>query len=381
MEGLELKVEKKLEDESVENLTSEKVTEEKIENSLNYDKLTKEEQKAIDEFNSKIDITDTTNVIQYGAAAQEKISEFSDSILEDVKTKNIGPTGDLLADLVSQIKAFDKDVSGGNRGFFAKLFSNAKKEVDFAIAKYSKIEKNIDTIENGLEKDKLQMLKDISIFDTMYEKNLEYFKQLSLYIIAGEKKLKELKEVTLPEMQAKAKETGDQTDVQAVHDMENMINRFEKKIYDLKTTRIISIQMAPQIRLLQNNEAELVEKIQSSITNTIPLWKNQMVLALGINNAKKALKTQQDVSKLTNEMLVKNSETLKQGSIDIAEESEKAIVNIETIKKTNADLIETLDKVIEIHKNGRIKRQEAEKELESIEKELKDKMLEIHVNK
>lgn len=381
MEGLELKVEKKVDEESIENLTSEKVTEEKIENSLNYDILTKEEKKAIDEFNSKIDVTDTTQVIQYGAAAQEKISQFSDSILEDVKTKNLGETGDLLADLVSQIKAFDKDVSGGNKGFFAKLFSNAKKEVDFAIAKYSKIEKNIDTIESGLEKDKLQMLKDISIFDTMYEKNLEYFKEISLYIIAGERKLEELRNKVLPELQEQAKKSGEQLDVQKVNDMENMINRFEKKIYDLKTTRIISIQMAPQIRLLQNNEAELVEKIQSSITNTIPLWKNQMVLALGINNAKNALKSQQAVSKLTNEMLVKNSETLKQGSIDIAEESEKAIVNIETIKKTNADLIETLDKVIEIHKNGRIKRQEAEKELETIEKELKDKMLEIHVEK
>ena len=381
MEGLELKVEQKVNEESIENLTSEKVTEEKIENSLNYDILTKEEQKAIDEFNSKIDVTDTTQVIQYGAAAQEKISEFSDSILEDVKTKNLGDTGDLLADLVSQIKAFDKDVSGGNKGFFAKLFSNAKKEVDFAIAKYSKIEKNIDTIESGLEKDKLQMLKDISIFDTMYEKNLEYFKEISLYIIAGERKLEELRNKVLPELQEQAKKSGEQLDVQKVNDMENMINRFEKKIYDLKTTRIISIQMAPQIRLLQNNEAELVEKIQSSITNTIPLWKNQMVLALGINNAKNALKSQQAVSKLTNEMLIKNSETLKQGSIDIAEESEKAIVNIETIKKTNANLIETLDKVIEIHKNGRIKRQEAEKELETIEKELKDKMLEIHVEK
>ena len=381
MEGLELKVEQKVNEESIENLTSEKVTEEKIENSLNYDILTKEEQKAIDEFNSKIDVTDTTQVIQYGAAAQEKISQFSDSILEDVKTKNLGETGDLLADLVSQIKAFDKDVSGGNKGFFAKLFNNAKKEVDFAIAKYSKIEKNIDTIENGLEKDKLQMLKDISIFDTMYEKNLEYFKEISLYIIAGERKLEELRNKVLPELQEQARKSGEQLDVQKVNDMENMINRFEKKIYDLKTTRIISIQMAPQIRLLQNNEAELVEKIQSSITNTIPLWKNQMVLALGINNAKNALQSQQAVSKLTNEMLVKNSETLKQGSIDIAEESEKAIVNIETIKKTNADLIETLDKVIEIHKNGRIKRQEAEKELESIEKELKDKMLEIHVEK
>ena len=225
------------------------------------------------------------------------------------------------------------------------------------------------------------MLKDINIFDIMYEKNLEYFKEISLYIIAGEKKLEELRNVEMPKLQAKAKETGDQMDVQKVNDLEQMINRFEKKIYDLKTTRLISIQMAPQIRLLQNNEAELVEKIQSSITNTIPLWKNQMVIALGINNAKKALKSQQAVSKLTNEMLVKNSETLKQGSIDIAEESEKAIVNVETLQKTNQDLIETLDKVIEIHKNGRIKRQEAEKTLEDIEKELKAKMLEIHVDK
>ena len=349
---------------------------------MNYDSLSKEEKEAIEEFNKKIDINDATQILQYGVAAQEKISKFSDSILDDVKTKNTGEVGDLLANLVSQIKSFDSDIaSGGKKGLFGKLFSSAKKELDYIVAKYSKIEKNIDTIEGGLEKDKLQMLKDISIFDTMYEKNLEYFKEISLYIIAGEKKLEELRTKTLPELKEKAEKSGEQLDIQKVNDMENMINRFEKKIYDLKTTRIISIQMAPQIRLLQNNEAELVEKIQSSITNTIPLWKNQMVLALGINNAKQALKSQQAVSKLTNDMLVKNSETLKQGSIDIAEESEKAIVNIETLQKTNQDLIETLDKVIEIHKNGRIKRQEAEKTLEDIEKELKAKMLEIHVDK
>lgn len=383
MENLELKVENKVAKENIESLASEtKVTEEKIEDSLNYDTLTKEEKEAIDEFNSKLDITDSTQVLQYGVPAQEKISKFSDNILEDVKTKQTGETGDLLARLVSQIKSFDGDVaSSNNKGFIAKLFTNAKKELDYIIAKYNKIEKNIDTIENGLEKDKLQMLKDISMFDTMYDKNLEYFKEISLYIIAGEKKLEELRTKVLPELQEQAKKSGEQLDVQKVNDMENMINRFEKKIYDLKTTRIISIQMAPQIRLLQNNEAELVEKIQSSITNTIPLWKNQIVIALGISNAKKALQSQQAVSKLTNDMLVKNSETLKQGSIQIAEESEKAIVNIETIQKTNQDLIETLDKVIEIHKNGRIKRQEAEVKLQEIEKELKDKMLEIHVNK
>ena len=380
MNGLELKVEKAMDEDSVKEIISEDVSENKIEQTLNYDMLTKEEKKAVDDFNSKIDINDATQILQFGAAAQDKISKFSDSILEDVKTKNAGDVGDLLADLVSQIKSFDTDIAGSKKkGFFAKLFSGAKKEIDYIIAKYSKIEKNIDTIEGKLEKDKILMLKDINIFDTMYEKNLEYFKEISLYIIAGDKKIEELRNKVLPELKAKAEKSKDQLDVQKVNDMENLITRFEKKIYDLKTTRIISIQMAPQIRLLQNNEAELVEKIQSSITNTIPLWKNQMVLALGINDAKQALKHQQEVSKLTNEMLVKNSETLKQGSIDIAKESERAIVDIETLQKTNQNLIETLDKVIEIHKDGRIKRAEAEKTLEEIEKELKEKMLEIHV--
>ena len=258
---------------------------------------------------------------------------------------------------------------------------SAKKELNTIIAKYSKIETNIDKIEKELDASKIKLLKDVSMFDEMYDKNLEYFKEISLYIIAGERKLDELKNKVLPELRKAAEKSGEQVDIQKVQDMETQINRFEKKIYDLKTTRIISIQMAPQIRLLQNNEAELVEKIQSSITNTIPLWKNQMVLALGINNAKKALKNQQAVSELTNEMLKKNSETLKQGSIEIAEESEKAIVNVETLQKTNQDLIETLDKVIEIHKTGREKRAEAEKTLLEIEKELKNKMLEIKVDK
>ena len=383
MSNLELKVKEKVDEKSIEGLVSEKdITDKKIEKSLNYDELSKEEKEAIEEFNKKLDITDSTQILQYGVSAQEKISKFSDSILEDVKTKNTGEVGDLLANLVSQIKSFDKDVSGtSKKNFIEKIFNSAKKEFDFIVAKYNKIEKNIDTIEGGLEKDKLQMLKDITVFDTMYEKNLEYFKEISLYIIAGEKKLEELREKELPKLKEIAEKSGDQLDVQKVNDMEALINRFEKKIYDLKTTRIISIQMAPQIRLLQNNEAELVEKIQSSITNTIPLWKNQMVLALGINNAKQALQSQQAVSKLTNEMLMKNSETLKQGSIDIAKESEKAIVDVETLQKTNQNLIETLDEVIKIHEEGRNKRAEAEKTLEEIEKELKAKMLEIHVKK
>ena len=367
----------------VEELVDEKkVTDKKIEDSLNYELLTEEEKEAIKEFNEKIDVYDNTQILQYGAAAQNKISKFSDDVLEGIKTKDTGEVGNDLSKLVAELKSFDKAIVDAEQmNVFEKVFSSVKKEIDKLIAKYSKIEKNVDTIESSLEKQRLQMLKDITLFDGMYEKNLEYFKEISLYIIAGEKKLEELREKVLPELQAKAKESGDQLDIQKVNDMENIINRFEKKIYDLKTTRLISIQMAPQIRLLQNNEAELVEKIQSSITNTIPLWKNQMVLALGINRAKSALESQKAVTNLTNEMLKKNSETLKQGSIKIAEESERAIVDIETLKKTNKDIIETIDKVIEIHHNGRIKRQESERELESLEQELKDKLLEINVKK
>ena len=377
MSAIELQVEKKDDEKVLELAKEEKVTEEKIEKSLNYDELTEEEKKAVDDFNKQIDVFDSTQILQYGAAAQNRISSFSDSVLEDVKTKSTGEVGDLLADLVSEIKGFDGSIAEPKG--LAKIFSNAKKQLNKIVAKYSKIESNIDGIEKGLDKSKIKLLKDVSMFDEMYQKNLEYFKEISLYIIAGERKLDELKNVVLPELKKKAEETQEQMDIQKVQDMEAQINRFEKKLHDLKTTRIISIQMAPQIRLIQNNDAELVEKIQSSLTNTIPLWKNQMVLALGISNAKTALKQQQAVSQLTNDMLVKNSETLKQGTLDIAKESERAIVDIATLKKTNQDLIETLDGVIKIHEEGRAKRQEAEVELQNIEKELKDKILEIHV--
>lgn len=380
MSNLELKVEKKEENKKIEKLIndSSKITEEKIENSLNYDELSVEEKRAVDEFNEKIDVLDSTQILQYGVSAQTKISEFSDSILEDVKSKDIGEAGDLLASLVSEIKGFDKSIGSKNKGIF-KIFNNVKKELNNIIAKYSKIENNIDLIEQKLDKSKIQLLKDISIFDEMYDKNLEFFKEISLYIIAGERKIEELKTKVLPDLQKQAEKSQEQIDIQKVQDMVTQINRFEKKIYDLKATRIISIQMAPQIRILQNNDAELVEKIQSSITNTIPLWKNQMVLALGINNAKRTLEQQQAVSKLTNEMLEKNSATLKQGSLDIASESEKAIVDVEVLKKTNKDIIETLDGIIKIHEEGRIKRQEAEKELKNIEQELKSKILEINI--
>ena len=380
MENIELEVKPEMETKALESEISagKKIEEKEVEKSLNYDALTDEEKAAIDSFNEKIDVTDTTQVLQYGASAQNKISKFSDSVLEDVKTRSTGEVGDLLSSLVAEIKEFDTDLptDQAKKGLFG-IFNNVKKEINKLIAKYDKVENNISKIEKNLEAHKLQMLKDIAVFDNMYEKNLEYFKEISLYIIAGEKKLEELKNVTLPALKKAAEESGEQTDIQKVNDMVNMINRFEKKIYDLKTTRIISIQMAPQIRLIQNNDSELVEKIQSSLINTIPLWKNQVVIALGITNAKNALGAQKAVTEMTNDMLQKNSELLKQGSIEIAEESERAIVDIETLQKTNKDIIETLDKVLEIHETGRVKRAEAEKELVTIEQELKEKMMEI----
>lgn len=359
--------------------TTKKVDEAVVEKSLNYDVLTDEEKKAIDTFLEKVDVKNTTQILQFGASAQNNISKFSDTVLQDVKTRSTGEVGSLLSNLVVEIKEFDSDVPTEEKKGVLGIFNSAKKQMEKLLAKYNKVENNISTIENQLENHKLQMMKDIAIFDTMYEQNLQYFKELSLYIIAGEKKLEELKSVTLPELQKVAEETKEQADAQAVNDMIATINRFEKRIYDLKTTRIISIQMAPQIRLIQNNDSELVEKIQSSLINTIPLWKNQIVIALGITNAKNALGAQKQVNEMTNEMLKKNSELLKQGTIDIAEQSEKAVVDVETLQKTNKDIIDTLDKVLEIHENGKVKRQEAEQQLEQIEGELKDKLLEIKI--
>lgn len=359
--------------------TTKKVDEAVVERSLNYDVLTDEEKKAIDTFLEKVDVKNTTQILQFGASAQNNISKFSDTVLQDVRTRSTGEVGNLLSNLVVEIKEFDSDIPTEEKKGILGIFNSAKKQIEKLLAKYNKVENNISTIENQLENHKLQMMKDIAIFDTMYEQNLQYFKELSLYIIAGEKKLEELRNVTLPELQRVAEETKEQADAQAVNDMIATINRFEKRIYDLKTTRIISIQMAPQIRLIQNNDSELVEKIQSSLINTIPLWKNQIVIALGITNAKNALGAQKQVNEMTNEMLKKNSELLKQGTIDIAEQSEKAVVDVETLQKTNKDIIDTLDKVLEIHENGKVKRQEAEQQLEQIEGELKDKLLEIKI--
>lgn len=381
-ENLVLEVKPEISTKEIENELIEKkaISEEQVEDSLNYEKLSDAEKAAIDEFISKVDVNDTAIVLSYGASAQQEIAKFSDDVLTNVRTKNTGDVGELLTDLVVEIKDFDSasDING-SKGLFS-IFNSLKKRVAKLLTKYDKVNNNIDKIEKKLENHKIQMLKDIAIFDEMYEKNLESFKQISLYIIAGDKKIKELKEVELPKLQEQAKASGEQIDAQKVNDLIAVISRFEKKIYDLKTTRIISIQMAPQIRMIQNNDSELVEKIQSSIINTIPLWKNQVVIALGLANAKSALNTQQAVSEITNEMLKKNSENLKQGTIEIAAESEKAIVDVETLKKTNSDIIETLDALIQIHDEGSRKRTEAEVELQKIEKELKDKLVEIRNN-
>ena len=376
------KEEKRMKDntqETIQELAKDgkKITEKKIENSLNYDILSDEEKQLIDKINQDITIDDSTSVLQYGMEAQTKIAKFSDNVLEGVKNKSTGEVGDILTDLVAEIKSFDSNVTESNNKFL-NFFRGTKKQLIKLIAKYNTIENNIDKIEENLEKHRIQMLKDIIIFDEMYEKNLEYFKDISLYIIAGDKKIEELN-AQLKELKEKAIQTKEQLDAQKVNDMENMINRFEKKIHDLKMTRIISIQMAPQIRLLQNNEAELTEKIQSSLTNTIPLWKNQIVLALGISNSKQALDAQHALSNATNELLQKNSELLKQGSIEVAQESERAIIDIQTLNKTNQNILETLDQVIKIHSDGRQKRLEAEKELIVIEEDLKQKLYEIQV--
>ncbi|MCL2860389.1 MAG: toxic anion resistance protein [Oscillospiraceae bacterium] len=378
-ENIELTVTPQVDTKEIEAtlLTEKKVDDTKVEKSLNYEKLTDGEKKAVDEFVTKIDVTNTNLALQYGASVQTKLSKFSDTVLGNVRTKNAGEVGGLLTNLVVQIKDFDSGLEAQDKKGIAGIFGSAKKQLEKLVLKYDKIENNIARIERQLEDHKLDMMKDIAIFDAMYQKNLEYFKEISLYIIAGDKKIEELKNVTLPELKKVAEESGDQADIQAVSDMTNVISRFEKKIYDLKTTRIISLQMAPQIRLIQNNDSELIEKIQSSLINTIPLWKNQIIISLGITNASKALDAQKQVTEMTNEMLKKNSELLKQGTVKIAKESEKAIVDVETLKKTNTDIIDTIDSVIKIHQNGAEKRAEAEAELQTIEEELKQKLFEI----
>ena len=336
--------------------------------------LTEADLKAVDEFSEKIDLKDSGIILQYGAACQKKIASFSDSALEGVRTKDLGAAGDMIADLMAELKGFSvEEKDGGFLGFFKK----AGNEMTRLKARYDKAEVNVNKITEVLEGHQNQLLTDIVMLDKMYEMNLGYFKELTMYIMAGKKKLEKERATTLPEMKAAAEASGQAQDAQAANDFAAMCDRFEKKLHDLELTRTISIQMAPQIRLIQNGDTLMAEKIQSTINNTIPLWKNQMVLALGMANSQQAMDAQAAVNALTNELLAKNAETLKEGAIAIAEESEKSIVDIETVKYTNEQLIATLDEVLRIQDEGRQKRRAAEAEIGRIEAELKSKLLDI----
>ena len=342
--------------------------------ALDESLLTEQEKKAVEEFSKKIDITDTNMVLQYGAAAQKSVAGFSENALSNVRSKDLGQVGADLSELVVQLKGFGAEEE--KKGL-AGLFRKAGNKLESMKAQYSKVEANVDRIAQSLEQHQITLMKDIAMFDQMYELNLKYYKELTMYILAGKRRLEEVRAGRLEELRVKAEQTGLAEDAQAYNDMVNLCNRFEKKLHDLDLTRTVSLQMAPQIRLVQNNNTLMVEKIQTTLINTIPLWKSQMVLALGLANSEAAVKAQQAVSDTTNEMLKKNAEALKQTTVSVAKESERGIVDIETLKETNRKLIETIDEVMAIQKEGREKRKAAEVELLKIEGELKSKLLEV----
>jgi uncharacterized protein YaaN involved in tellurite resistance len=336
--------------------------------------MTPEEKKMVDDFVSQIDLRKSNQILQYGVGAQKKIADFSESTLNNVKTKDLGEIGDMLSGVVTELKSFDVDEE--EKGFFG-LFKKSSNKLTAMKAKYDKAEVNVNKICESLEKNQIQLLKDIAMLDKMYDLNKTYYKELSMYILAGKKKLAKVQEEELPALIEKSNASGLPEDAQAVNDMVAICNRFEKKIHDLELTRMISIQMAPQIRLVQGNDTIMAEKIQSTIVNTIPLWKSQMVLALGVTHSSQAAKAQREVTDMTNELLRKNSEILKMATIDTAKESERGVVDIETLRITNESLITTLDEVMHIQAEGRQKRKEAEIELNRIEAELKNKLLEV----
>ena len=341
---------------------------------LDIEKLSPEEQAAVKEFSEKIDITNSEQVMNYGASAQQNISEFSDSALSTVKTKDMGEMGETLTNLLMELKGMKfKEKAKGIKGWFQKGAAT----VEQLKTQYEKAEVNVENIVEELEAHEVTLLKDISLMDKMYEKNEEYLKELTMYILAGKIKIDQLRNVELPEMQKKAEESGTTEDAQAASDFANLIGRFEKKINDLELTRMISIQMAPQIRMIQNNDSLMVEKIRSSINNTIPLWKNQMVLALSMFHSETAMKAQNQVTEVTNQLLKDNAEKLHQSSVSIAQEAERGVVDLETLQQTNRELISMLDEVKQIQDNGRAKRAAAEEELAKIEGELKAKLLSI----
>ncbi len=335
--------------------------------------LTPAEQKAVNEFAEKIDLTNSQLVLQYGAGAQKNIADFSGNALNSVRTKDMGEIGDMITNLVMELKDFDAEEE--RKGLFGR-FKKAVNSLDNMKIKYDKAEANVDKIAAQLEEQQVTLLKDIALLDQMYDKNLEYYKQLTMYILAGQKKLQEERSTTLVELRKKAEASGLAEDAQAANDYANMCNRFEKKLHDLELTRVISIQMAPQIRMIQNNDTLMTEKIQTSLVNTIPLWKSQMVLALGITHSQQAMEAQRAVTDMTNALLKKNAEMLKTATVETAKESERSIVDIETLQHTNQQLISTLDEVLQIQTEGAQKRKEAEVELRRIEGELKQKLLE-----
>ena len=336
--------------------------------------LTEAERKMVDDFSKKIDIGDSQMVLQYGAAAQKSVASFSESALNAVRTKDLGEVGDTLSNLVVELKGFgEEEEKGGIFGFFKKT-SN---KLEVMKAQYGKADANVEKIARSLEQHQVTLMKDIAMFDQMYELNLKYYKELTMYIIAGKKRLAEVQSTQLEELRKKAEATGAAEDAQAYNDLAQMCNRFEKKLHDLELTRMVSIQMGPQTRMLQNNDTLMVEKIQSSLVNTIPLWKSQMVLALGLENSRKATAAQTAVTNATNELLKRNADMLKMGTIATAKEAERSIIDIETLQHTNQQLISTLDEVIQIQKDGAQKRREAEVELGRIEGELKQKLMEL----
>ena len=339
------------------------------------EKLSPAEQAAVKAFAEKIDVLNTEQVMNYGSNAQKNISEFSEAALNSVRTKDLGEVGGMLGNLVVELQGLNFDPEE-KKGFLG-LFKKATQNIASLKAQYDKAEVNVDKIVESLEKHEVVLMKDISMMDKMYERNLEYMKELTMYIIAGKLKIEQLRNEELPKYQQKAQESGLPEDAQAANDFANMIGRFEKKIHDLELTRTISVQMSPQIRMIQNNDSLMAEKIRSSIVNTIPLWKSQMVLALSLYHSDQAMKAQREVTDVTNQLLTKNAQALHQGSVAIAKETERGIVDIETLKKTNQELISTLDEVRQIQDDGRAKRMQAEEELGRIEGELKQKLLDM----
>lgn len=336
--------------------------------------LTEDERKAVEAFAEQIDLTDSSLILQYGAGTQKKMADFSENALENVKTKDLGEVGELLSGVVKELKSFDEEE---DRGFFGNIFKKTSNKITAMKAKYARAEENVNQICKVLENHQVQLLKDVAILDKMYKVNLTYFKELSMYILAGKKKLQEVRSTKLPELTEKAQRSGLAEDAQAAKDLDAMCNRFEKKIHDLELTRTISMQTAPQIRLVQGNDTLMVEKIQSTIVNTVPLWKSQMVLALGVEHSAQAAAAQREVTDMTNELLQKNAQKLKMATVETAKESERGIVDMETLKLTNESLISTLDEVMQIQQTGRQKRQEAKQEMVRLESELKEKLLQI----